>query len=635
MRTKLHQASVFGALSLAWLVWVTFESYTAVDANRYLELGYGFLAALTVRDQFLNRLPILLIGAPLTYLLLRLCRRPWGLEIVLTTATPLGILALNVWNLNAALASPIPSKLFRLLVMGLIGAGILAVGLALARALAKFQVTHRLLVRAASILERAGSKFRRSRGLRYVCHPAFAVITLLVTAAALLQPNLRRPAAPEGPSFLIILIDTLRADHIGAYGYPRSTTPHLDEWAQEATVFEAGLAQASWTKPSIASLFTSLFPTVHRTGNGLGDRRHVVDGRLEFRPKPKASPSTSQRLPDALVTAAEVFRNAGYRSAGFVTNALVGKDEGYGQGFETYRTRAMTDEKVTEYGNRWIKRNRDRPFFLYLHYFAPHAAYAPPARYNVFGATRESIPLGDGAVKDSINFTGTRHLETEQVEDMIALYDGEILYTDHVVQAVLENLQELGVSERVVVVLTSDHGEEFLDHGMVWHESIHLYQELTRVPLIVRVPGKMTGQTVGSPVMQIDIAPTMIDLAGLNRPTEMQGQSFAGLFDGAPLSPRPVVSEAIDYGYRQSIRSGPLKLIRNWEDQSTELYDLDVDPHELVDLAPRHEAEVAALLDLLEEHNEINRLRAVEFESDLVPAEGDHLEKLRALGYLE
>jgi arylsulfatase A-like enzyme len=634
MRVKLKTLSIYGVVSLGWLVWVVVESYNAVDANRYYELDFVYLAALTIRDQFLARLPFLILGAPLAHLLLYMCRRPRGLATVLTTAIPLGIVALNVLTLNAALVSPFPSKMIRLVVMLSITGGVAVAGFALAFALIKLKITRRLLECAARSYDRIRLRIGRTKNLRYVSHPVFAVIVLVVTAAALIHPNFRRPTDVDGPSFLIILIDTLRADHMGAYGYSRSTTPFIDEWAEGATVFEAGIAQASWTKPSVASLFSSLYPTVHRTGNGLPDRRHVESNQLQFRPRPDTSPPTAQSLPDAVVTVAEVLRNAGYRCGGFINNNLVSKAYGYGQGFNIYTGRAMNTGRVTASGIRWIEKNSDRPFLLYLHYMQPHSPYSPPARYNVFGAKIDSAHVG-GDIKNGINFTGTKQLSSDELEDIVALYDGEILYSEDQVLAVLKKLQDLKISQEVVVVLTADHGEEFLDHGMVWHESIHLYEELIRVPLVMKIPGNMQGRRVETPVMQIDIAPTLISMAGLNPPADMQGRSFSGLFEEMPLNPRPIFSETIDYGYIQTIRDGSMKLIQDWENHSTELYNLETDPRELVNLAPQQPDVVAALLDLLDMHNETNRLWAEQLDSKLVSADEELLKKLRSLGYID
>jgi len=224
-------------------------------------------------------------------------------------------------------------------------------------------------------------------------------------------------------------------------------------------VFETAVAQASWTKPSVASLFTSLFPSVHATGSGTHVRRRVDGGDIVMTPAPAESPSTTGYLPRELLTMAEVFQEAGYRTAGFVANTLVAREDGYGQGFEIYDT--LDDGRITEAGRRWIEGHRDTPFLLYLHYLAPHAPYDPPAEHDRFTGVKPSIDIHGSATKDSINFTRTRILGPEDVAELIGQYDGEVRHADAMFGEILDAIEGSGLSDRTIVVLTSDHGEEF------------------------------------------------------------------------------------------------------------------------------------------------------------------------------
>ncbi len=631
---KTRYASLLGALSLAWLIWLAIDAFHAISAQRYLDLDYSFLAALTVRRMVLTALPLLLPGALLVIAAMRLIRRPRFFIPVPVAATLLIVYAHLVPACNAWMRAWPASKLLRVGVMGGLGLAILLLCWILGRLIERSSVMRRLCARGAGSLDALAVRVRTLPLVLRLAHPVVFAMALAVVTVAVVTPLLLAPPTPQGPSVVIILIDTLRADHLGTYGYSRETSPNIDRWAAQATVFDAGIAQASWTKPSVASLFTCLYPSVHQTGSGTHVRRQVIDKELEMIPAPAEAPATTATLPPGLVTVAEVFRAAGYSTGAFVANHFISRESGYGQGFETHRS--VGDRRVTAGACRWLWKHRAKPFFLYLHYMAPHAPYNAPAEFDLFTTGVETADILNSAAKDSINFTGTRSLSPQDVIDLINQYDGEIRYVDDQVRRVLETLSEAGMMDHTVVVLTADHGEEFLDHGLVWHESFHLYGELVRVPLVIDVPGEVgSGCRVRSPVMQIDLGPTLFDLSGLACPRDLQGRSLASLFRKGTLKPRAAYTEALDWGWRQAIQTDSLKLIYDRENKAFELYDLTRDPGEQRPLVRSHTTALGVLYDSLEAQRVRNLQQLGRADMRLPAISREELERLRTLGYIQ
>ncbi len=632
--TRGKPASLAGVLALAWMIWTAFRAWHELHAQRYPELGYTHLAALSVQEAVVRGLPYLIVGVPLVILLMRLVRHPRGVAAV-AICGPLVILAAALLpQLNVALRGSLPDRWLRAAVLGGATSVVLAIGLLLALVPGQRGTAGRLCTRFAAFLQARIGVLRDRGWARLLGRRALCGVAGLGAAAGLVWPVLSRPDAPRGPSVVILLIDTLRADHLGCYGYGRETSPNVDRWAAGATIFDAGIAQASWTKPSVASLFTSLYASVHRTGSGLEERREIRNGRVVMVPAPPGSPDVRAALPRGLVTLAEVFREAGYSTAAFLANGIVSAEEGYAQGFETYRI--TNDRQLTRQARAWLARRRKEAFFLYLHYMAPHAPYEPPEAFDRYSGGRRGIDIADSEIRDSINFVGSRRLSPEEVADLIDPYDGEILFADSQVQQILEELARLDLADRTVVILTADHGEEFVDHGWVWHSSAHLYEELVRVPLIIDLPGDTgSGRRVSQTVMQIDLAPTLFELAGLAVPAEMQGRSLAGLWRNETLPARAALTETIDWGWRQAIRSDSLKLIHDREASGLEYYDLRDDPREQRPNPPLQAPTARALLDSLEA---LHARNAGHLDPGLVgSSEGisaAERERLRSLGYI-
>ncbi|MDE0885370.1 MAG: sulfatase [Myxococcota bacterium] len=355
------------------------------------------------------------------------------------------------------------------------------------------------------------------------------------------------------------MIDTLRQDHLGAYGYPRSTSPTIDDLAAESVLFETAYAQASWTRPSVGSLFTGLLPRKH----GAVRRENAL--RTDVK------------------TMAELLALAGYRASGFISNPNVLAEFGFDRGFESYidveSVSVDTDaQQLHEAAFRQLARF-DGPQFLYVHTIDPHVPYEPPEPFASLFEASPIPPLHD-------------HSMPETVSKTMNLYDGEIAYADAALGDFIRELKERGLWGETLFILLSDHGEEFWDHESIQHGTT-LYEEQIRVPLLVRFPGAIFGGTrVKSPVRVIDILPTLLEQLGEAIPPDLDGSSFLNLVRGdLETVPRPVFSE-LNMG-KQAISSlieGPLKLILQRgpeERKAAMLYDLSLDPAEEHDLSER------------------------------------------------
>ena len=293
--------------------------------------------------------------------------------------------------------------------------------------------------------------------------PRFLFLFLVLLAGC----GLRGGSRP--PNIIVILVDTLRADHLGCYGYARPTSPFLDSLAARAVFFESCSAVAPRTEPSVASLFTSLYPSRHGAVNSLTVR------------------DQKQVLPERVVTLAEMFRANGYGTAAVLTNGNASARFGYAQGFET--SPMLHDARAAAVGTRALaelgKLGAERPFFLYLHYMDPHSPYLPPVPYqNHFDPEYRGTILGTSHEQIFRILAGEETATARDIEHLIAQYDGEILYLDQALRTLFSALRAEGYLENTLILFTADHGEEFWDHGKLFH-GYTLYQEQLHVPLFV------------------------------------------------------------------------------------------------------------------------------------------------------
>ena len=315
-----------------------------------------------------------------------------------------------------------------------------------------------------------------------------------------------------GPNVLLIVIDTLGADHLGSYGAGGDISPNLDRLAAEGRRFANAYTVAPWTQPSMASLFTGRMPSAHRLQN--------LPGTL--------APGHS--------TLAERFEDAGYRTHGVVSHFLLGKKFGFSQGFSSYDESAVqkhtgiSSERVTDSALTWLTELKGDgggtdPFFLFVHYFDPHFVYHDHRSIDLAEAS-------DGPVESGMPIWELRDiradLESSDIEYLVSLYREEIVFTDQHVGRLIDFLDEAGLGPNTLVVVTSDHGEELMEHGWIGHTRT-LYGELLRVPLLLRQPGVISPGVVERNASLVDISPTLADI--------VLGADAGGAEDGRSLGP--------------------------------------------------------------------------------------------------
>ncbi len=393
--------------------------------------------------------------------------------------------------------------------------------------------------------------------------------------------------SPEKPDVLLVVVDTLRADHLGAYGYGRPTSPHLDALARRGTLFEKAWSAAPWTLPSVMSIITSRYPSSHRVEN---------DGL---------------KLAASIPTLAETMRGAGYATGAFVSHVYVGRQFGFDRGFDTFEDFGVsapgyrpetrmepTADRVTTAASEWVRAQGNRPFFLMVHYFDPHWPYDPPEAYRSMFPSAYAGPLDAGYDAISRFKDPLVEMPADYRRFLIDRYDGEIRFTDDQIGALIEAVEAAGRGSRTWVIVTGDHGEEFKDHGSIGHGR-QLYEEVIRVPLIIAGPpgGERPGapaRPVATPVSGIDLFPTVLDLAGIAKaPAGLSGTSLASLArtaaaarEGAPSPDRPLVNETARLGAcRKAVRIGDLKLIDFMDEDRSAFFDLAADPEERQDLS--------------------------------------------------
>ncbi|MGO8702837.1 MAG: sulfatase [Candidatus Brocadiia bacterium] len=358
----------------------------------------------------------------------------------------------------------------------------------------------------------------------------FPLCPILISLLSALTAVAAEPQPAPRYNLLVISIDTLRADHLTCYGYNRDTSPHLDQLAREGVLFENLTAVTSWTVPSHMSMLTSLYPSVHGV------------------------PAVG-KLGESVPTLAGCLAKAGYVTAAFVTGPALGHEFGFNQGFQSYddftvsatrRTGAgdvATNPGITDLATKWLQKHSQENFFLFLHYWDCHYDYVAPAPYDKkFDPGYKGPENGRGIGWRKTEMTA--HISIMDLAHLVALYDGGIAYTDEHVGKVLQLLQDLGLSEKTLVIVLSDHGEGFLEHGLLTHGN-SLYEEAIHVPLIMRLPGVLpAGKRVAGNVSHVDLMPTALGLLHQACPSRIQGIDLSPVILGdQPVPERLIFSE--------------------------------------------------------------------------------------------
>jgi arylsulfatase A-like enzyme len=443
-------------------------------------------------------------------------------------------------------------------------------------------------------------------------------------------------AAAERPNVVLILVDTLRADHLGIYGYARPTSPNLDRFFAGGVVFESARSQAACTFPSANSLLTSR-------------------DALEFVGRPHGEFG----IPAGFRSIAELLQPAGYGTIAVSASPIVRKSPsphnrvgGFQRGFDVF-------DETCQWGQARCVNARalehlegaPRPFFLYLHYMEPHDPYAPPKEFGrrfarpydgrAFISAGSPNPLvaflygWDAKVPQDYPPFDPKDLAARDLEHLVDLYDDEIAYFDQELGELLRRLAERGVLDHTVVALVSDHGEQFLEHGHIKHCLGSLHDEAIRTPLLVRGPGVSAGRRVKRPVANLDVVPTLLDYAGGSADgVELEGHSLRPLAagdgrDSGLREPRYVFSTQ---GKFHSATDGRMKFMIDIESWERSLFDLASDPGERTNLAAEREEEVARLTGVLREW--VDRVSGKKSAAERLRNADAVEERLRALGYL-
>ncbi|UCG32299.1 MAG: sulfatase [Phycisphaerales bacterium] len=414
---------------------------------------------------------------------------------------------------------------------------------------------------------------------------AIGCLIVVPLAAGCRRSDRPDPNAAPQPNLVLITIDTQRADHLGAYGYARETSPAFDSLAAAGTLFDQAIVQWPKTNPSMASMLSSTYCIT----NGVRQYGAPIDPRL--------------------VTLPVIMKEAGYRCASFVANAHLGRffnfDRGFDEVYELWSDReyahplglnrvgAFDNDQIADLVAAWLAKNKRRTFFLWVHLLDPHGPYEPPAELKapyVVDQTHQSqnVPVHPGRVPYYQRREGPAMLA-----DYVARYDGEVRYSDTVIQRVADELKAHGLIDHTLLVITADHGESLGEHDYFFDHGLFLYQPSVRVPLLFHWPGRIApGKRIETPVAMIDLLPTLLELLGIDSTphrAEFQGQSFAAAFRREGLQERPIFTEG--QSGQTSIRLGKWKLIDDPRpDPKTgnvrlQLYDLDADPGETENLS--------------------------------------------------
>ena len=456
------------------------------------------------------------------------------------------------------------------------------------------------------------------------------VLFMALLPVAMSAPPLRAaPGAVNGPpNIVLIVVDTLRADHLGCYGYARPTSPHIDRLAAEGTLFERCESNAAWTFPACVTLFTGVGPLVHGCTQG------------------------DEEIPRSLETLGELLGRAHYNCAAVISNPALYGAFGFGRGFAALRyddftilhgdpligpDPAQADVPVNEMVSSdlvthralglvaQLRRQRG-PFFLFLLYFDVHDRYMPPRPHDTRFDPGYTGPV-DGRGMEALRHAVPSGRDLAHLE---SLYDGEIAWTDAAIGQLLRGLDDAVDPRNTLVVLVADHGEAFGEHGCMLHgNSAHV--EETRTPMIWRWPGVVRpGRRVDVPVSNADVLPTLAEVAGRDVDRRVQGRSlWPALARGAPVAPQAILTERANArahrDYHVALSSGRFRLHARfgdhpWDDDARfDLFDLAADPREMAGDAGRHPVRFATMKESL-----IERWRAGLDLRDALPESERH-----------
>lgn len=485
--------------------------------------------------------------------------------------------------------------------------------------------------------------FKQNRSYTRLC-TGFILCSLFLLLLEVLCPKAYfKFSAPkgekeDGPRVILIVVDTLRADHLSSFGYKKITTANMDRFGKESVTFKQAITPCPLTNPTHSSLLTGLYPQTH----GVRDRE-ILDSKYQ--------------------TLQGIFKRNGYKTAAFVSGFVLKHDlSGLNNNFDLYQDRfslvfdgfklmrifehlgclpMINGDRKADYTNRlvipWIKRYSNKRFFLWLHYYDPHIPYEPPRRLRKQKSLRGQF---SPATQWEMGGLKKAALSEELINSMLNLYNGEIVYCDEKIGEIMEVIEEVGLKEETLIVLTSDHGEGF-EHDYYFSHGDRLYESGIHVPLFFRYPkgGLPSGREIADQVQLIDVPPTILALTGLTAEEEMEGRDLSPLLYGriqdtdfSAYSESPWRNNIATKGPMRSVRTNEWKYIYTVDSAEEELYNIKKDPLEEKNLVSI-EKEIAA--ELKEELFEW-MVPLTSIESGKKPAvDRLTIEKLRSLGYMQ
>jgi arylsulfatase A-like enzyme len=440
----------------------------------------------------------------------------------------------------------------------------------------------------------------------------FSALAIASVFIAILGCSSKKDPAAR-PNLILISIDTLRADHLGCYGYPRPTSPAIDQLASEGVVFKNVMATSPWTLPSHGSMLTGMYPS-----------------RMSLN-------SYESKLPSTATTLSMLLAKNGFKTAAVVNSIFLRQKHGFDRGFDYFvATPGINDSapSIIKLSKLWMRHQGQQPFFLFIHIFDAHSSYFPHKKYK-----EKFVRPYKGPVNGSTSFlhkirNGEYEPQKEDVDHIIDLYDAEVRQVDDNLKDLFDYLRTSGVLDSSVVIISSDHGEEFLEHGGVFHGKTQ-YQELLKIPLIIRGPGIPSGRRISAVSSLVDVMPTALSLLGLPVPAALEGTSLVPMWKTGEsgLTERSVFAEA-DHNNEQdnikrAVRYQNYKLHYDLLTKKIELYDLAVDPFEQTDIAENHPQIVDRLFKKLTIF-----MQPPQKSKQIVPLSNGELEKLKSLGYM-
>ena len=500
---------------------------------------------------------------------------------------------------------------------------------------------------------------------RWTALALVAVLAIAGCGGESSQPRRTEGEAPPTPDYNVVLItiDTLRADHLGCYGYDRATTPNIDRLANESMVFEWARSTCSATAPSVATILTGL----HRVSHGVARN---------------GSP-----LPDVVMTLPEIMKQTGYATRGIISNPTIGPDLGFGQGFDEFGFPEDLNRSGPErFGGppvvsaavdslqRWSEDGSK--FFMWAHFMDPHGPYFPPKPFrDAFPATDYELiePLEVSIVEGNHGLevipryqrvSGQKPGDMVKTRDYRARYDAEINYMDSLVGELLDTIRGLGLWDNTIVVFTADHGESLGEHEYFFQHGWYLYDDCLRVPLIIHSPESKGAPRVTPGVSLVDLVPTILDMAGVAIPEHMEGSTLLGEIS---KEGRPAFTQTYYGNQLTSLTHDGFKIIftppppevkadnrkpdgwkNYWPKEARfEYYDLESDPGETINLSESSPPEFIRMRDELVRWLNQQNIRHNQL-LEILSSSGDYNkqiqkikqnirleEQLRALGYVE